>query len=305
VPGERSPSSRGQLEPRTGPLAQVRCRAWTAPSRSRRHCRGRTRNRPRPPWRAAQRLTAGSAGGWRPSSTYRNSDGAVGCETDRVSQVLQAIAFPPARDFILSAGFAGAAAVVAAVIVLCAVLYGSRQAGKRSLAERDQRERHYEEGREAEQRAVAVARCWDQWWQVVETAALEPAASEGATLGLGPEVTLELLRGLLRDAERLGDDTLAKAVAVHQDQLLLVLVQQSGPLSTLAAPAPAAHRGSDKTPPPDQQASSTEGPAPSGLVSEPRRRRAAAPATGAAPEPATGETPSATGEETGGRRRRR
>ncbi|MDT5323422.1 MAG: hypothetical protein QOF25_574 [Mycobacterium sp.] len=242
-----------------------------------------------------------------PSSTFRNSDGAVGCETDRVSQVVQAIAFPPARDFILSAGFAGAAAVVAGVIVLCAVLYGSRQAGKRSLAERDQRERHYAEGREAEQRAVAVARCWDQWWQVVETAALEPADSEGATLGLGPEVTLELLRGLLRDAERLGDDTLVKAVAVHHDQLLLVLAQQSGPLSTLAAPAPAAsaHRGSDKTPPPDQQASSTDGPAPSGLGAEPRRRRAAAPATGAAPEPATGETPSATGEATGGRRRRR
>ncbi|MDT5358255.1 MAG: hypothetical protein QOC69_17 [Mycobacterium sp.] len=222
---------------------------------------------------------------------------------------MQAIAFPPARDFILSAGFAGAAAVVAAVIVLCAVLYGSRQAGKRSLAERDQRERHYEEGREAEQRAVAVARCWDQWWQVVETAALEPAASEGATLGLGPEVTLELLQGLLRDAERLGDDTLAKAVAVHQEQLLLVLAQQSGPLSTLAAPAPApaasAHRGPDKTPPPDQQASSTEGPAPSGVGSEPRRRRAAAPATGADPEPVTGETHSAAGEETGGRRRRR
>jgi hypothetical protein len=169
------------------------------------------------------------------------------------------------------------------------------------------RERHYEEGREAEQRAVAVARCWDQWWQVVETAALEPAASECATLGLGPEVTLELLRGLLRDAERLGDDTLANAVAVHQEQLLLVLAQQGGPLSTLAAPAPAAsaHRGPDKTPPPDQQASSTEGPASSGVASEPRRRRAAATATGAAPEPATGETPSATGEETGGRRRRR
>ncbi len=217
---------------------------------------------------------------------------------------MQAIEFPPARDFVLSAGFAGAAAVVAAVIVLCALLFASRQAGKRSLAERDQRERHYEELREAEQRAVEVARCWDQWWQVVETAALEPAASEGATLGLGPEVTLELLQGLLRDAERLGDDTLAKAVAVHHEQLLLVLAQQSGPLSTLAAPTQA-RRGSDKTPPPDGQASSTDGIAPSGLGSEPKRRRAAAPATGAAPEPAAGETPSAAGEDTGGRRRRR
>jgi hypothetical protein len=117
-------------------------------------------------------------------------------------------------------------------------------------------------------------------------------------------VTLELLRGLLRDAERLGDDTLAKAVAVHQEQLLLVLAQQSGPLSTLAAPAQA-HRGPVETPPPDGQASSTGEPAPSGSAPEPRRRRAAEPATAAAPEPASGETPSATGEETGGRRRRR
>lgn len=30
---------------------------------------------------------------------------------------------------------------------------------------------------------------------------------ETAALGLGPEVTLVLLRGLLRDAEQLGDDT--------------------------------------------------------------------------------------------------
>jgi hypothetical protein len=227
-----------------------------------------------------------------------------------VNHVAQAIAsgdFPPARDFILSAGFAGAAAVVAAVIVLCAVLYGSRRAGKRSLAARDQRERHYEEVREEEQRAVAVARCWDRWWQVVETAALEPAASEGAALGLGPEVTLELLRGLLREAEQLGDDTLAKAVAVYREQLLLVLAQQSGPLSRLGAAAPPASANGepDKTPPPNQPASTTEGPARAGLGSEPGPRRVAAAATGTAPELATGETPSATDEETGGRRRLR
>ena len=59
--------------------------------------------------------------------------------------------------------------------------------------------------------------------------------SEGATLGLGPAVTLELLGGLLRDAERLGDETLAKAVAVYQEQLLLVLAQQAGPVSGIAA----------------------------------------------------------------------
>jgi hypothetical protein len=44
-----------------------------------------------------------------------------------MSHVVQAIALrdlPSARDFVLSAGFAGVAASVAAVIVLCAVLYG-------------------------------------------------------------------------------------------------------------------------------------------------------------------------------------
>jgi hypothetical protein len=37
----------------------------------------------------------------------------------------------PLRDFIVSPGFAGTAAVVAALIVLCAVLYTVRRAGKR------------------------------------------------------------------------------------------------------------------------------------------------------------------------------
>lgn len=69
---------------------------------------------------------------------------------------------------------------------------------------------------------------------MVDTAGIEPAVSEGATLGLGPAVTLELLNGLLRDAERLGDETLAKAVAVYQEQLLFVLAQQAGPVSDIA-----------------------------------------------------------------------
>ena len=78
---------------------------------------------------------------------------------------------------------------------------------------------------------AANALAWERWQWVVDTAGIEPAASEGATLGLGPAVTLELLSGLLRDAERLGDETLAKAVAVYQEQLLLVLAQQAGPVS--------------------------------------------------------------------------
>ena len=69
----------------------------------------------------------------------------------------------------------------------------------------------------------------------MKTAGLEPAASEGATLGLGPELAMATLRGLLRDAERLGDETLADAVTVYQNQFALVLAQQGGPLSELAA----------------------------------------------------------------------
>lgn len=207
---------------------------------------------------------------------------------------------PPARDFILSAGFAGVAAVVAAVIVLCAVLYGSRRAGKRSQADHDQRERHHVELREDAQRAVSVARCWEQWWRVLETASLEPAASEGATLGLGPEVTLELLRGLLHDAEQLGDDALAKTVATYQEQLLLVLMQQTGPLSRLAGAT--RKDGPDNSIPPDTQA--TPGP---GGVSAPGKRPESASNTIAAvaPEPATAATHSAADEEAAGGRRRR
>jgi hypothetical protein len=63
------------------------------------------------------------------------------------------------------------------------------------------------------------------------TAGIEPAATHGATLGLGPELALELLRGLLRDAEELGDDTLAKGITVYQSRLALVLAQQGVPVS--------------------------------------------------------------------------
>jgi hypothetical protein len=169
------------------------------------------------------------------------------------------------------------------------------------LAERDQRERHHEEMREDAQRAEAKARCWNRWWQVLQTAAIEPSAGEGATLGLGPEVTLVVLRGLLRDAEELGDDTLAKAVAVYQEQLLLVLAQQSGPLSRLAAPTVPSTNGGPNSPAADKQVSVTEGTVAARPDSEPGQRPAAASAAG---KRATAETSSATDEEPGGRRRR-
>ena len=190
----------------------------------------------------------------------------------------------PLRDFIVSPGFAGVAALLAAIIASCAVLYSVRRSGKRSQQLLEQRERDLEQTRGDAEHALAVARCWERWRWVVETAGIEPAVSEGATLGLGPAVTLELLRGLLRDAEALGDDTLAKAVAVYQEQLLLVLAQQGGPVSELAAAATVK--------------------LPVGKVDQ-RPAASAQPKPDTAPPTTAGETPSAAVKEsTGGRRRR-
>lgn len=231
--------------------------------------------------------------------------GAFGCETDQMSHVMQAVGLqtlPPARDFLLSPGFAGVATLLAAVVVACAVLYGSRRAGKRSLAEREQRDRQHEERRADEQHAAAVARCWDRWWQVLETAGIEPSASEGATLGLGPEVTLNVLRGLLRDAEQLGDETLTTAIAVYQEQLLLVLAQQSGPLSALASKAVAPSvNGALKTTP-STSASTEDGATSTGATEQRRQSEVGL----AAPEPVGATTTSAVPAEAAtGRRRRR
>jgi hypothetical protein len=182
----------------------------------------------------------------------------------------------PLREFIVSPGFAGAAAVIAAVIVLCAVLYASRRAS-------GQRERQHQQAREDEQCAVAIQRCWDRLKWLVETAGIEPATSEGASLGLGPELALELLRGLLRDAEQLGDDALANAVTVYQHQFSLVLAQQGGPLSELAAPASSSGDGTST-----KHAASSPGPRPDKQ-----------------PATSTDETPSATAEVAASGRRHR
>jgi hypothetical protein len=145
----------------------------------------------------------------------------------QMTNIPQAMEFPvPLREFIVSPGFAGAAAVAAALIVLCVVLYAVRRAGKRLGEELEQRERHHQETHDAQQHALAARQCWDTLKWVVNTAGVEPAASEGATLGLGPELAIATLRGLLRDAERLGDETLADAVTVHLNQFALVLAQQ-------------------------------------------------------------------------------
>lgn len=189
----------------------------------------------------------------------------------------------PVRDFVVSPGFAGVVALLAAIITAGAVLYASRRARQRFEQQREQQERREEQARDD----MANALAWERWQWVVDTAGIEPATSEGATLGLGPAVTLELLGGLLRDAERLGDETLAKAVAVYQEQLLLVLAQQAGPVSDIGAPPTAripstpnskpasAHRRPDTstpTPTPNPTPSETA-PAPVTESGGGRRRR--------------------------------
>jgi hypothetical protein len=194
----------------------------------------------------------------------------------------------PLRDFIVSPGFVGAAVLLAALIVLCIVLYAVRRAGKRLDRDLEQRERHHVQSRDAEQRAHASAQCWATLKWLVETAGIEPAASEGATLGLGPELAMATLNGLLRDAERIGDETLADAVTVYQNQFALVLAQHGGSLSELAV-APSAGTGERGAQP---QAASEESP----------KTTEAKPAKPSVSD----ESASATGQlETDGRRRRR
>lgn len=137
------------------------------------------------------------------------------------------------RDFVVSPGFAGLMALLAAIVAAGAVLHSSRRARQRFELRRDEDDRRQDRARDDADKALA----WERWQWVVDTAGIEPAASEGATLGLGPAVTLELLDGLLRDADRLGDETLARVVAVYQEQLVLVLAQQAGPVSGVAAAA--------------------------------------------------------------------
>lgn len=141
---------------------------------------------------------------------------------------------PPAREFVTSAGFAGAGALIAAVIVALAVMFAVWRTSKRHDIQHEQRERHHRELRYDERHAAAIARCWQRLVWVVETAGIEPAANEGTALGLGPELALEILRGLLNDAEELEEDALAKAATAHLEQLALVLRQQAGPLTEVA-----------------------------------------------------------------------
>ncbi len=175
------------------------------------------------------------------------------------------LALPPEGDFLTSAGFGGAAALAAAILVALVALFAMQRASRRHRMELEQQERQNRERREDEQHAAAVTRCWQRLVWVVETAGIEPAASHGATLGLGPELALELLRGLLRDADQLGDDTLARAVSVYLGQFSLVLAQQGSLLDEPPDDASSSATGAR----PDERAM-TEGPraAPRPLVDE-------------------------------------
>lgn len=153
--------------------------------------------------------------------------------------VRQPSPLPPAREFLLSAGFGGAAALLAALLIVLTVAFAVWRASKRDQRSLTQRESHDAQLRDDALHTAAVVRCERRFAWVVETAGIEPASSEGATLGLGPELALEILKGLHRDAKQLGDDTLVRGIAVYFNQLSLVLAQQGGPLEHLDATAPA------------------------------------------------------------------
>ena len=157
--------------------------------------------------------------------------------TRYIAEAAQPTTLPTLRDFLVSAGFAGTAVLLAAIVVFCSVLYASRRAGARHNKQLEQHDRHYQQTREDEQRAAAIDRCWQQFWELVKTAGIEPLAQDvdQASLGLGPELALELLQGLLRDAKELGDDSLAQAVTVYLAQYGLVLGQRGGPLPAALA----------------------------------------------------------------------
>lgn len=169
---------------------------------------------------------------------------------------------PPAREFVTSAGFGGAAALVAALLLLIVALIALIRAAKHHRQRLEQQEHHFEQMRNQEQHTAAVRRCWQRLVWVVETAGIEPA-SQAATVGLGPELALELLRGLLHDSEDLGEDTLRDAVRVYLNQFSLLLAQQS---NAVPEPVAATERHPDPVAAPpsagDEQPPASQAPAP-------------------------------------------
>lgn len=145
----------------------------------------------------------------------------------------------------VSPGFAGLLIVLAAIVLFCAVLYSGRRSAARLNARLEQQDRQHQERREDRDRMAVIDRCWQRLAWLVETAGTEPAAqyADEAILGLGPELALELLQGIHRDATDAGDETLSRAAAVYLTQYGLVLGNQAAALPELPArrtPAPAA-----------------------------------------------------------------
>ncbi|MCA2249781.1 hypothetical protein JF729_18550 [Mycobacterium intracellulare] len=192
---------------------------------------------------------------------------------------------PPMRELATPAGFAGVAVLIAALIVALSVMFAVWRASKRHRARIEQRERHHQELREDQRRAAGVQECRSLLRWVVETAGIEPATSEGASLGLGPELAVELLRGLRHDAEQLGDETLAKAAEVHLQQFALVLAQQGGSLAQYAAGSDALGDGKASAP-----VSPVERPTPDSAAT--------------VRPPGASDAPASASRSTGGRRRR-
>lgn len=182
---------------------------------------------------------------------------------------------PPAREFLTSAGFGGLAALLAAIIVAAVLLAVSRNAGKHRTLHIEELEHHHNEILEDQQRAAALARCWRRLEWVVDTAGIEPASSQGVTLGLGPELATEILRGILREADELGDEALGSAATVHLSQLALVLAQQSG---SLTRPAPAKPTASENASGSASPAETTNSEQPESAATPPTDDSAQAPA---------------------------
>jgi len=147
---------------------------------------------------------------------------------------------PTLGDFLVSPGFAGAGIALAAIILFFAVHYTSRRAEHRLDKQLEQQDQHQQERRADRERAAGVERCWERLVWLVNTAAMEPTGlgldhTEQAVLGLSPELTLAILKGLHRDAKDLGDATLIDAVMVYLTQFGSVLAQQGGPVADNSA----------------------------------------------------------------------
>lgn len=191
-------------------------------------------------------------------------------------------ALPPARDFLISSGFGGTAALLAALVAALVAIFALRQAAKRGRLQLEHQGRHQRELRDDARHAAAVKECRERLAWVVDKGNIEPAASQDATLGFGPELALTLLRGLVDEARQLDDATLAAAAAVQLKQLSRVLAKQGSALAAFSATAsPEADTGSEDQP-----------------VATPASR-AAAPSASDKPDPPAQQAPA------GGRRRRR